>query len=77
MVQPKLLTQVQSFIAWVAYLSAIGYSMQDALWINVDEIPLKYHYGTRKGMRKKAVSPEEKSICRTKHPHVIANHVAQ
>jgi hypothetical protein len=38
---------------WVAYLTAIGYGIDEAVWINVDETPVPYHVGGRHGWKKK------------------------
>lgn len=45
-------------MTWVAYLSSIGYSMEDATWINIDETAIPYHVGGRAGMRKQGCSNE-------------------
>ena len=37
---------------WVAYLTAIGYGIDEAVWINVDETPIPYHVGGRRGWKK-------------------------
>ena len=37
---------------WVAYLTAIGYGIDEAVWINVDETPIPYHVGGRHGWKK-------------------------
>jgi hypothetical protein len=37
---------------WVAYLTAIGYGIDEAVWINVDETPVPYHVGGRHGWKK-------------------------
>ena len=41
---------------WVAYLTAIGYGMDTAVWINIDETPIPYHFGSRHGWKKKKPS---------------------
>jgi len=41
---------------WVAYLTAIGYGMDTAVWINIDETPIPYHYGNRHGWKTKKPS---------------------
>jgi len=41
---------------WVAYLAAIGYGMDTAVWINIDETPIPYHYGNRHGWKTKKPS---------------------
>ena len=41
---------------WVAYLTAIGYGIDEAVWINVDETPVPYHVGGRHGWKKKKTS---------------------
>ena len=41
------------FLLWVSYLHAIGYSPGEALWINMDETPVPYSFGGRKGTRVK------------------------
>ena len=41
------------FLIWVSYLSAIGYSLLDAVWINMDETPMKYQMAPKKGMMAK------------------------
>jgi len=45
--------QVRLFLLWVSYLHAIGYSPGEALWINMDETPVPYSFGGRKGTRVK------------------------
>jgi hypothetical protein len=37
---------------WVAYLTAIGYGIDTAVWINIDETPIPYHFGGRHGWKK-------------------------
>ena len=41
--------QVKLFMTWVAYLGSRGSSMKDALWINLDETPIKSNFGGRVG----------------------------
>ena len=43
--------QVSWFIIWVSYLNAIGYSLNEATWINIDETPIPYHVQGRAGFR--------------------------
>ena len=44
---------------WVAYLTAIGYGIDEAVWINVDETPIPYHLGGRHGWKKKEAPVQE------------------
>ena len=44
--------QVKLFFVWVAYLASIGYSMEEAVYINMDETPIPYHFGGKKGLKK-------------------------
>ena len=37
---------------WVGYLANIGYSMDEAVYINLDETAIAYHYGGKKGLKK-------------------------
>ena len=41
------------FFVWVGYLANLGYSMQEALYINIDETPIPYHFGGKKGLKQK------------------------
>ena len=47
------------FFVWVAYLKATGYGMDEAIWINIDETPIPYHFGGKKGLRKHPNSKHE------------------
>ena len=44
--------QASLCMLWVAYLTAIGYGIDEAVWINVDETPVPYHVGGRHGWKK-------------------------
>ena len=46
------------FFIWVTYLCALGYSLADALWINIDETAIKYHFTKMKGYQ--AQAPNQK-----------------
>ena len=37
------------FLRWVAYLGSIGYSINDALWLNMDETPLRFYPRNQRG----------------------------
>ena len=42
-------SQVKLFLHWVAYLSSIGFSTLDALWLNMDETPLRFYPKPQRG----------------------------
>ena len=44
--------EVKLFFVWVGYLANIGYSMDEAVYINLDETAIAYHYGGKKGLKK-------------------------
>ena len=52
---------------WVAYLTAIGYGIDEAVWINVDETPVPYHVGGRHGWKKTTPSNNSKIKWLRKH----------
>ena len=54
------------FFVWIGYLHAIGYGLEEAIWINMDETPIPYHTTGRKGMRKHATSKQELDTMRDK-----------
>ena len=65
--------QVKLFLVWVAYLNATGYSMREAVWINIDESALPYHFSGLKGLRKLPANKKESdemrckaSLCKTR-----------
>ena len=45
---------------WVAYLQAVKYSMKDAVWINIDETPIKMHFSGQRGTLLKTPGPKLK-----------------
>ena len=47
-----LLYQSTLCMLWVAYITAIGYGVDEAVWINVVETPIPYHVGGRRGRKK-------------------------
>ena len=47
-----LLYQSTLCMLWVAYITAIGYGVDEAVWINVVETPIPYHVGGRRGWKK-------------------------
>ena len=47
-----LLYQSTLCMLWVAYITAIGYGVDEAVWINVVETPIPYHVGGRRGGKK-------------------------
>jgi len=46
---------------WVAYLTAIGYGIEEAVWINVDETPTPYRVGGRHGWKKQPHTRTQRS----------------
>ena len=46
---------------WVAYLIAIGYGIDEAVWINVDETPTPYRVGGRHGWKKQPHTRTQRS----------------
>ena len=36
---------MKQFFVWVGYLASIGYSMDEAVYINLDETSIPYHHG--------------------------------
>ena len=46
---------------WVAYLVAIGYGMNEAVWINIDETPIPYHFGSKPGLKKLVTEEQQKN----------------
>ena len=44
---------MKQFFVWVGYLASIGYSMDEAVYINLDETSIPYHHGGKKGLKKK------------------------
>ena len=47
-----LLYQSTLRMLWVAYITAIGYGVDEVVWINVVETPIPYHVGGRRGWKK-------------------------
>ena len=47
---------------WVAYLVAIGYGMDEAVWINIDETPIPYHFGSKSGLKKLGTEEQQKQM---------------
>ena len=45
---------MSQFAIWVAHLVGLGFSLENATWINLDETPIPYHIGGRRGMMKAA-----------------------
>ena len=54
------------FLVWVAYTNATGYSMDEAVWINIDETPIAYHNKNLKGLRKQPADKKEEREMRCK-----------
>ena len=68
-----LLYQSTLCMLWVAYLIAIGYGVDEAVWINVDETPIPHHVGGRHGWKSHPVQElrdqmDEKASL---HPHFV------
>ena len=57
-----------TFLVWVAYLNATGYSMDEAVWINIDETPIPYHNKNLRGLRKQPADKTEEREMRCRVP---------
>ena len=57
----------------VAYLIAIGYGVDEAVWINVDETPIPYHVGGRHGWKKHPVQELRDQMVEkaSSHPNLV------
>ena len=51
--------QVKLFFVWIGYLNSIGYGLNDAVWINIDESPIPYHVSGKKGLRLHPLSKKD------------------
>ena len=51
--EKRIKPEVRQFFVWVGYLASIGYNMDEAVYINLDETSIAYHYGGKKGLNKK------------------------
>ena len=47
------------FFVWIGYLNSIGYGLNDAVWINIDESPIPYHVSGKKGLRLHPLSKKD------------------
>ena len=45
---------------WVAYLQSLGYDLDSALWLNMDETAVKYHYVQKSGYKVRPTKEEVK-----------------
>ena len=61
------------FLNWVTYLNSIGHGPQEAVWINIDETPIKFHYPKVVGLRKICSSVADRARIRDKTPTAITH----
>lgn len=58
------LEEVRLYFVWVAYLTAVGYSMREAVWINIDETPIPLHFSGKRGHRMTAANATQAASMR-------------
>ena len=58
--------QVKMFLLWVAYMNATGFSLNDAVWINIDETPISYDGDNSNGVRKQPTNKDDAATMRNK-----------
>ena len=68
-----LLYQSTLCMRWVAYITAIGYGVDEAVWINVVETPIPYHVGGRHGWKNHPVQEFRDQMVEkaSLHPHFV------